>query len=109
MSTDDQASRRRWLSRVPDRHLGGALDETGRATLCGSLGPVLPTTLRRYASGQPMESAERSVRLMRCLDGRLRRDLGGVLALGGLLGDAEHRSDLGPGSISGASVADGLE
>src|SRR6056297_1184720 len=43
------------------------------------------------------------------LGGRLRRDLGCVLALGGLLGHAEHRSDLGPGSISPASIADGVE
>jgi hypothetical protein len=45
----------------------------------------------------------------RDLSGRLRRDLGCVLALGGLLGDAEHRSDLGPGSIRVSGIADGIE
>jgi hypothetical protein len=43
------------------------------------------------------------------LGGRLYGDLGCVPALGGLLGHAEHRSDLRPGTIRMASIADGIE
>jgi hypothetical protein len=54
-------------------------------------------------------SVRLSVRLFSRLGGWLRQDLGCVPALGGLLRDAEHRSDLGPGSISVAGIADGIE
>ena len=37
------------------------------------------------------------------------RDLGGVLTLSGLLGNAEHRTDLRPRTIGVASIADGVE
>ena len=39
----------------------------------------------------------------------LRRDLGGVLALGSLLGHAEHRSDLRPGTIGVAGITNRTE
>jgi hypothetical protein len=53
-----------------------------------------------------VESVEQSVRQIRRPRGGLRRDLGSVLALGGLLGHAQHRSDFRPRTLGIASIAD---
>lgn len=99
------------------RHTVGTGDDTYRQML--TIGPTTRTAINaRDCPGTPdprwccLPEPNRVTEACACsseLDERLRRDLGGVLALGGLLGHAEHRSDLRPRTISVTSIADGIE